>query len=44
MRGAELLTTLLPPYPDGEMDAYAVSPLVNSPSNDGPRCVERADG
>jgi putative SOS response-associated peptidase YedK len=44
VRGDELLTALLRPYPDGEMDAYAVSPLVNSPSNDSPRCVERAEG
>ena len=39
MKGAEVLN-LLQPYPHEEMGAYAVSPLVNSPSNDGPRCVE----
>jgi putative SOS response-associated peptidase YedK len=28
------------PYPHVEMSVYAVSPRVNSPSNDDPRCVE----
>jgi putative SOS response-associated peptidase YedK len=40
MRQSELLIPLLRPYPLGEMSACAVSALVNSPSNDGPRCVE----
>jgi putative SOS response-associated peptidase YedK len=45
VRRAELLQPLLRPYPHGEMSAYAVSTLVNSPSNDSPRCVESiADG
>lgn len=44
VRGAELLRPLLCPYPHGEMGAYAVSALVNSPSNDSPRCVEPASG
>ena len=39
VKGAELLN-LLRPYPREEMSAYAVSTLVNSPSNDDPRCVE----
>ncbi|PYS89593.1 MAG: hypothetical protein DMF64_17335 [Acidobacteria bacterium] len=39
-RQAEILRPLLRPYPQEEMNAYAVSPLVNSPSNDGPRCIE----
>lgn len=39
VRQPELLT-LLRPYSHGEMSAYAVSAIVNSPSNDGPRCVE----
>lgn len=39
VRGAALLN-LLRPYPHEEMGAYAVGTLVNSPSNDGPRCVE----
>ena len=39
-RRPELLTPLLRPYSPGEMSAYAVSAIVNSPSNDGPRCVE----
>jgi putative SOS response-associated peptidase YedK len=34
------LQGLLRPYPAGEMTGYPVSRLVNSPSNDGPRCVE----
>jgi putative SOS response-associated peptidase YedK len=44
VKGAGLLD-LLRPYPLEGMGAYAVSTLVNSPSNDGPRCVEPvADG
>jgi putative SOS response-associated peptidase YedK len=44
VKGAELLN-LLRPYSHEGMGAYAVSPLVNSPSNDDPRCVESiADG
>jgi putative SOS response-associated peptidase YedK len=38
--GQPELTPLLRPYPHDEMAAYAVSTLVNSPSNDDPRCVE----
>lgn len=38
----EPLTGLLRPYPSEEMEAYAVNRFVNSPSNDGPRCVEPA--
>jgi putative SOS response-associated peptidase YedK len=44
MRRADLLMPLLRPYPHKEMDAYAVSQIVNSPSNDEPRCVEPFDG
>lgn len=36
----ELPMPLLHPYPHDEMRAYGVSTLVNSPSNDSPRCVE----
>lgn len=41
----EPLTRLLRPYPYSDMSAYAMSAyavytLVNSPSNDNPRCVE----
>ena len=39
---AERLLPLLRPYPREEMTTYAVSPMVNSPSNDSPRCVEPA--
>ncbi len=42
VRGTELLLPLLRPYPREGMHAYAVSPVVNSPSHDGPRCVEPA--
>jgi putative SOS response-associated peptidase YedK len=34
------LLALLKPYPSEDMEAYPVSRWVNSPSNDGPRCVE----
>ena len=40
MSKSELLTPLIGPYPHEEMAACAVSALVNSPSNDTPRCVE----
>jgi len=30
---------LLEPYPDGEIEAYSVSPLVNKPDNDVPECI-----
>lgn len=33
------LTQLLAPYPGEAMEAYAVSPLVNSPRNDTPACI-----
>ncbi len=36
----EELQPLLGPYPAGEMDAYPVSRLVNSPKNDDPKCIE----
>ena len=36
------LTGLLAPYPEDEMEAYAVSRFVNSPSNNDPRCIEPA--
>jgi len=33
------LSSLLHPYPADEMQAYAVSRFVNSPSNDSPQCI-----
>jgi putative SOS response-associated peptidase YedK len=36
------LTGLLAPYPEDEMEAYAVSRFVNSPQNNDPRCIEPA--
>jgi putative SOS response-associated peptidase YedK len=42
VRSAERLLPLLRPYPREEMTTYAVSLMVNSPSNDSPRCVEPA--
>ena len=36
----QALLPLLMPYPAEEMAAYAVSPLVNSPRNDTPVCIE----
>ncbi len=36
------LLALLAPYPADRMEAYDVSPLVNSPRNDLPQCVEPA--
>lgn len=40
---AEALSALLSPCPDGALEAYPVSPLVNSPANDSPRCIERQE-
>jgi putative SOS response-associated peptidase YedK len=42
VRSAERLLPLLRPYSREEMTTYAVRPVVNSPSNDGPSCVEPA--
>jgi putative SOS response-associated peptidase YedK len=39
---AEPLMPLLRPYPSEQMTAYPVNPLVNSPANDEPACVEPA--
>lgn len=36
------LLSLLKPYPDAEMEAYAVSRYVNSPANDSPQCIQPA--
>jgi putative SOS response-associated peptidase YedK len=44
VRRSDLLRPLFRPYPHEEMGAYGVSLLVNSPSNDDPRCVEPSDG
>lgn len=35
--------TLLRPYPDSRMQAYPVSPRVNTPNNDEPALIERLD-
>ena len=42
VRSTERLMPLLRPYPREKMTTYAVSLMVNSPSNDSPRCVEPA--
>ncbi|MBS1252919.1 MAG: putative SOS response-associated peptidase YedK [Anaerolineales bacterium] len=34
------LLSLLGPYPDAELEAYAVSRYVNSPANDSPKCIQ----
>lgn len=31
---------LLRPFPESEMEAWRVSPAVNSPQNDGPECIQ----
>ena len=36
----EALAKLLAPYPETEMAAHAVSPLVNNPQFDDPQCIE----
>jgi len=35
----DALLPLLVPFPSGELEAYAVSPLVNSPNNEEPGCI-----
>lgn len=35
------LQSMLRPYPSHEMEAYPVAPVVNSPKNDRPECIER---
>jgi len=37
------LSTLLAPYPSGELEAYKVSTFVNSPKNESPKCIEPVD-
>jgi putative SOS response-associated peptidase YedK len=37
---ADRLRALLQPFDPGKMDAYPVGLLVNSPKNNGPRCIE----
>jgi putative SOS response-associated peptidase YedK len=36
------LLSLLQPFPAKQMEAYAVSPLVNSPASDQPECIQPA--
>ena len=40
---AEELKQMTSPYPAEEMDAFPVSPVVNSPRNNGPECLEKQD-
>lgn len=40
VREADLLTSLLAPYPDDTMETYPVSRRVNNPANDTPGCIE----
>jgi putative SOS response-associated peptidase YedK len=40
----EALQSLLTPYPAGEMHAYPVSTVVNSPANDRPECIQPLSG
>jgi putative SOS response-associated peptidase YedK len=35
-----LVSSMLDPYPPEQMEAYAVSTYVNSPKNDGEKCIE----
>ncbi|HEX7858934.1 MAG TPA: SOS response-associated peptidase [Verrucomicrobiae bacterium] len=37
----EEVSSLIRSFADGEMEAFPVSPIVNSPKLDAPRCVER---
>jgi putative SOS response-associated peptidase YedK len=44
IRDFRKLADLLVPYPSDQIEAYQVDSFVNSPSHDGPRCVERREG
>jgi len=44
VKGAAELGALLKPFPAEGMEAYYVSPLVNSPRNDVPQCIEAVEG
>lgn len=37
---SHLLREVLKPFPADQMTAYEVTPVVNSPKNDGPHCLE----
>ena len=39
--GSDEVGDILKPYPSQEMDAYPVTPAVNSPKNNGPELVQR---
>ena len=39
--GPEQLTALLKPYCSDEMESFPVSPVVNSPANENPICIQR---
>jgi len=39
----EKISALLKPFDPKLMEAYAVSPFVNKPTNSGPKCIERDD-
>lgn len=41
LREPDKLQSALRPYPADEMELYPVNPLVNSPRNDDPKCIER---
>jgi len=43
VRQAERLLPLLSPWGRDDLEAYPVSPMVSSPSNDRPECVERVE-
>jgi putative SOS response-associated peptidase YedK len=40
VKDAALLSSLLVPYPDAELVAYPVGPLVNSPQHDSADCIQ----
>jgi len=40
---ADTLLSFLKPYPSHNMDSYAVSPMVNSPANNSPECINKAE-
>lgn len=42
MRDPKQLEHLYAPYPADQLAMYRVSPLVNSPRNQGPECIEHA--
>ncbi len=43
VQNTQTLLSLLKPYPSHNMGSYAVSPMVNSPANNSPECINKSE-